>query len=75
MGYYGENMDIDESNMFLDIEEEKEILSAAINQSSVGILMTDLRGNIIYANNAIKKYQDIRYQNLLVRILGFSSLD
>ena len=53
MENYEKNISKNKSNIFLDIEEEKEILSAAIDQSSVGILMTDLKGSIIYANNAI----------------------
>ena len=65
MGYYGENMDIDKSNMFLDLEEEKEILSAAVNQSSVGILMTDLKGNIIYANNAMEDISGYKISELI----------
>lgn len=65
MGYYGENMDIDKSNMFLDLEKEKEILSAAVNQSSVGILMTDLKGNIIYANNAMEDISGYKISELI----------
>lgn len=65
MEYYGEIMDKNKVNMFLDIEEEKEILSAAIDQSSVGILMTDLKGSIIYANNAIEKISGYKISELM----------
>lgn len=47
-------MNQNKSNIHLNIEEEKEILAAAIEQSSVGILMTDIKGNIIYVNSAIE---------------------
>ena len=54
MEYQGEIMNQNKSNIHLNIEEEKEILAAAIEQSSVGILMTDIKGNIIYVNSAIE---------------------
>lgn len=55
------------SNMYLNIEEEKEILAEAIEQSSVGILMTDLEGNIIYVNNAIEHMSGYKVSELIGR--------
>lgn len=46
-GYYN-------TSLFFDREEEKDILSAAIEQTSVAILITDVDGNIIYANAAFE---------------------
>lgn len=65
MESYEEIIDQNKSNIVLDIEEEKEILSAAIDQSSVGILMTDLKGNIIYVNNAIEKMSGYKMSELI----------
>ena len=67
MEVYQEITDQDRSNFFLDIEEEekKEMLSAAITQSSVGILMTDLEGVIIYANNANEKISGYKISELV----------
>lgn len=42
------------AGLFFDREEEKMILSAAIEQTSVAILITDIDGDIIYANAAFE---------------------
>ena len=38
------------------IEEQIQLLSYAIDQSPVGVVLTDLHGNIEYANNWFRKY-------------------
>lgn len=65
MEYQGEIMNQNKSNIHLNIEEEKEILAAAIDQSSVGILMTDIKGNIIYVNNAIENMSGYKTSELI----------
>ncbi|WMM24868.1 diguanylate cyclase [Tissierella sp. MB52-C2] len=41
--------------IYFDSEQERKILSTAIEQSSVVILITDIEGNIIYVNSAFEK--------------------
>lgn len=65
MENYEKNISKNKSNIFLDIEEEKEILSAAIDQSSVGIVMTDIEGDIIYVNNAMEKMSGYKESELI----------
>lgn len=67
MEYQGGIMNQNKSNMYLNIEEEKEILAAAVEQSSVGILMTDIKGNIIYVNNAIENMSGYKVSELIGR--------
>lgn len=65
MKYQDKTMNLNKYNIHLDIEEEKEILAAAIEQSSVGILMTDIEGNIIYVNNAIENMSGYKTSELI----------
>lgn len=65
MKHYQEIIDQNKSNMALDITGEKEILASAIEQSSVGILMTDLKGYIIYANDAMEDISQYKPSELI----------
>lgn len=55
------------AGFFFDSEEEKTILSAAIEQTSVAIIITDIDGDIIFANAAFEDISGYSIKEVLGR--------